>query len=108
MKTISPSLGVLAVCLLLFTSCTDKKKQFRDQLAKECIETGQKQFSDPAVKKQFRDYCNCSAAKIADKVTKEEFEKMKAEGRQADMQATIMPIVEPCLNELEQKMGGAK
>ena len=80
--------SIFAACVFLFTSCTDKKKQFRDQLAKECIEGGEKQFSEPAIKKQFHDYCQCSATKISDKVTKEEFEKMKAEGRQADMQAT--------------------
>ncbi len=77
-------------------------------LAKECIETGDKQFSDSKVKAYFHQYCECSSEKMSEQISREEFTKMKEEGNDAALQAKIMPIVQPCLDEMEKKMNAGK
>ncbi len=77
-------------------------------LAKECIETGNKQFADSKVKAYFHQYCECSSEKMSDQISQEEFNKMKEAGNDAALQAKIMPIVQPCLDELQGKMNAGK
>ncbi len=114
MKRITIALASLALCTLAFTSCKPSKAQLKKEIVKECNEGAAKQFTDPKLVGFMKDYCECSGEKAADKLSTQEFEeinKMKKEGREQEMQAKLMPIIQPCLNELQAKMqasmGGA-
>lgn len=74
-------------------------------LTRECIESGAKQFSNQVVQARFRDYCKCSGEKIAEQFTKDEFMKMKERQDEAEMRAKLLPIIQPCIVEMEEKIG---
>jgi hypothetical protein len=101
------TIGVCTLCITTLISCTDKKKKLKDQVTKECIEGGDKQFTDPKIREYFHEYCKCSGEKTSEKLSSDqwkEFDKMKKEGREAEMQAKLMPVIQPCLDELQKKI----
>ena len=110
MKTITLAVTALSLCALM-TACAPSKSKLKEAVTKECITGGDKQFTDPKIRGYFHDYCECSGEKTSEKLSNDEwkeFNKMKKEGRDAEMQAKLMPIIQPCLDELQKKMSDGK
>ena len=110
MNKLGFTISLLLLCAFTLTSCTDKKKKLKDQVTKECIEGGDKQFTDPKIRGYFHEYCECSGERTSEKISGsewKEFDKMKKEGREAEMQAKLMPVIQPCLDELQKKISEA-
>ena len=77
---------------------------------KECLSGTEKQFTDPKMRGIMNEYCSCSAEKVANTFSDAEiatFDKMKREGNEAAIQAKMMPVIQPCLDELQQKVMAA-
>ncbi len=53
---------------VMLTSCTDQKKQLKDTVVKNCIESGDQQFPDPKLRAIFHEYCECSGEKTSEKL----------------------------------------
>lgn len=117
MKKILLAASVLAVFAL--QSCSPSKDDMKKEFVKSCEEGGTAQFASlnmPAdkVKTMVHDYCDCSGDKIVNKYSAseiKEFEKLSP----ADRDAKLMPVIQPCINDLQTKvmqeaangMGGA-
>ena len=102
------AIGVLMLTSQVLFSYTDKKNEFRKMLINECIETGDKQFTDSKVAAYFHQYCECSSEKLSENMSREEFTKMKEANNDAELQAKIRPIVQSCLDDLQRKMNASK
>jgi hypothetical protein len=99
--------SVLLLCAFALSSCSDRKKNLKAKVTKECIEGGDKQFTDSTMRKYFHEYCECSGEKTSEKLSAEEwkeFEKMKKDGREGEIQAKLMPVIQPCLDELQKRI----
>ncbi len=103
MKQVLPVFVALLLLPFVLTSCSDKKKKMKAEVVKECVDGGEKQFSDPKIRGFFHEYCECSGEKIVEKISDEEFKAMKSKS-DAETQAKLMPIIQPCLDELQKKM----
>ena len=88
---------------VMFVSCKDNRKAFREELQEKCISDGDKQFTDGRARKYFHEYCECSAAKISEKVSKAEMDKLKEKGEDA-VRAKMEPLLQPCIEEARRKM----
>lgn len=101
------AVALLAFCATGFTACKPSKSQMKDAIVKQCNEEAGKQINDPKQLSYMKEYCECSGEKASEKLTIEEFEeinKMQKEGRQAEMKAKLMPVVQPCLDDMAEKM----
>ena len=96
---------IAIVCAV--SSCEPSKKEIKDEFARSCITEADRQTSDARVRRIAHDYCECAGEKAADKFSPTEWkqlDKMKKEGRVSEMQARIMPVIQPCEEEMRKRI----
>ena len=107
MKRITIAVAALSLCGLGFTSCKNAKADLKKTVVKDCTEGAAKQFTDAKLLGYMKDYCECSGDKISEKLSEKDYmdiKKMEKDGREAEMQTKLLPIIQPCLNEMQTKM----
>ena len=96
-----------AAALFSLASCKDNREEEKKKFVNTCMDQGGNQMADPKMKEYFNEYCECSAEKVLDKYSQKEIEEMEADakktGSQEAMMANLMPVVQPCLDELQKK-----
>jgi hypothetical protein len=103
MKRLLPVVPV--VFILFFTgACRNEKTALRKMIVSECITSGIPQFQNPEAQARLREYCECSAEQISEKISRKEFMKMKEGGDEAEMKAKLLPIIQPCVEEMQHKI----
>lgn len=99
-----------AAAALSLASCKGNRDADKAKFVKTCMDQGGNQMTG-AMKGYFEDYCQCSAEKVLDKYSQKEIDEMEADakktGNQEAMMAKLMPVVQPCLDELQKKASTA-
>gem|GEM_PF-2077179 len=67
-----------------------------------CEKSGASAMTNDASKKAFHEYCECSADKVIAKFSNDEIAAFDKMG-QDEIQQKLMPVIQPCLDELQQK-----
>lgn len=99
-----------AAALFSLASCNGNREKEKAKFVTTCMEQGGNQMTG-AMKGYFQEYCECSAEKVLDKYSQKEIDEMEADakktGSQDAMMAKLMPIVQPCLDDLQKKAASA-
>ena len=105
MKYSLRALIVIVFCTAI--SCSPSKKEIRDEFTKSCIQEADKQTDDPNVRKAVHDYCKCAGEMTSEKLSVTdwtEIDNLKKKGESAAIKAKLMPILQPCEEEMRRKM----
>lgn len=96
-----------AAAVFSLASCKGNNSEDKKKFVNTCMEQGGNAVADPKMKEYFNEYCECSAEKVLDKYSQKEIDEMEAEAKKTGsgeaMMAKLMPIVQPCLDELQEK-----
>lgn len=92
----------LAATAFLFASCNSKDVVKRN-FVKKCKESIGQSGQAAEMQKDFEDYCNCAGDKVVEKFSAAEIIKMEKES-EAEMMKKMMPVIQPCINDLQQKV----
>lgn len=108
MKNIFLVAAIAAAGLSLASCKGGNREKDKADFVKTCMDQGGNQMAG-VMKDYFEDYCECSADKVLDKYSAKEIKDMEADARtqgqagQEAMMAKLMPVVKPCLDELQKK-----
>lgn len=96
-----------AAAVFSLASCKGNREADKKKFVNTCMEQGGNAMADPKMKEYFNEYCECSAEKVLDKYSQKEIDEMEADakktGNQEAMMAKLMPVVQPCLDDLQKK-----
>ena len=99
-----------AAAAFSLASCKGNRDADKAKFVQTCMDQGGKEVTG-TMKEHFRDYCECSAEKVYDKYSQKEVEEMEADAKKAGngeaMLAKLMPLVQPCLDDLQKKTSAA-
>ena len=96
-----------AAAVFSLASCKGNREEAKAKFVKTCMDQGGTALTDATMKGYFNEYCECSAEKVLDKYSQKEIDEMEADakktGSQDAMMAKLMPVVQPCLDDLSKK-----
>lgn len=96
-------LSGLALVALFAVSCSPSKEKVKEKFLSQCEQEAMKNATDDAQKKLFKDYCACSAEKVMANLSLSEIEDLSKPEKQSEINKKIMPLIQPCLDELTSK-----
>lgn len=77
-----------------------ERKVFKDEFVQECMKSATDNNDGTDVYKAMEVYCNCSAEKVLDKLSKKQIESM-ATWTEKEVEEMLTPIIQTCLDKLE-------
>lgn len=95
---------LLPVCFgiaVFAVSCQPSKEQVKKNFLKSCTEQAAN-YGANISKDIFDEYCNCAADKMLDKYSVAEVKEMEKD--QSAMMQKVMPVIQPCVDDLQQKV----
>lgn len=98
---------VLSLSLFLLSFQTTKeaaKKNFIDKCVSEALDDDE--ANDTKIKAVMTDFCKCAADKVFEKYSVEEVEELE-KGSEDSMTQAMMPLIQPCINDMQNKLGDA-
>lgn len=107
-------MALLAVPAFAIAQSDDKAKEAkRAEMLAECQAMVKEQATSEAAAAAFTDFCTCQTDNILKNLTMDEIaqlEKLESadEATKQKMTAKVQPLLMPCFEELQKKMGGGQ
>lgn len=105
MKNVVKAFSLIAI--LALGSCQPSKDSLKKDFIKGCVEAGDAKMDDAQMRQAFHEYCECAGEMIVQKMSVKEIVEMnnrRKEGHAEEVEAKFMPVIRPCLLDLEKKM----
>jgi predicted lipoprotein len=80
-----------------------ERKAFKDEFVKECMKSATDDSNSAEVNKAMQVYCDCSAEKVLDKLSKKQIESMAA-WTEKEVEEMLTPIIQTCLDKLQEDL----
>jgi len=107
-------LALIAIPALASAQDTDKEKEAaKPKLVTECMDGFKDQATTEELKAAFKDFCTCQVDGLLKEFSLKEVEELKNmetadQAKQQEIAAKVMPIIMPCMEELQKKMGAGQ
>lgn len=107
-------MALLAIPAFANAQGDDKAKSAKQaQIIAECIENTKEEATTDAAKAAFKDYCSCQAEAMVNNMTMAEIDEADNiesadEATKQKISAKVLPLLMPCMEELQKKMGGGQ
>lgn len=111
MKKVIYLLALIAAPVLASAQDTDKDKEAaKTKMIAECMNDLKEQTTTDELKVVFQDFCTCQTENMLKQFSLKEIDEISnakdAEpAKQQEIQAKVMPVIMPCVEELQKKMG---
>ena len=111
MKKVIYLLALIAAPVLASAQDTDKDKEAaKTKMVTECMDNFKEQATTDEAKAVFQDFCSCQAEGLIKQFSLKEIEEFENsenadQAKQQEIQAKVMPVIMPCMEELQKKMG---
>lgn len=84
----------------------------KQKLINNCIDQAKAAATTDEAKAAIKDFCTCSTENMLKELTPEEIENMDKQGgdqaKQQELLQKVMPLIQPCLEEFQKKMGAGQ
>ena len=107
-------MALLAIPAFANAQSDDKAKSAKQaDMVAQCLEMTKEQATTDAAKAAFKDFCSCQAEAMVKNLTLaeiDEIEKIESadQATQQKLAAKVQPLMMPCMEELQKKMGAGQ